>query len=339
MRALHAVRSDAFAGVESHVARLACAQAAAGDEVVVIGGDPERMAAAVHGSARLVPARTVGEVALAVRRWQRGADIVHAHMTAAEIASAAALLGSSTPLVVTRHFARVRGSNPASTLAAAAAARRVSAQMAISDYVARSIGGVSTVIHPGVISSGSTIPAAERAAVVLVAQRLEQEKETEIALTAFARSGLAREGWRLEVAGDGAERAHLETLAARLDIAASTDFLGHRSDVTELMRRAAILLAPCRVEGLGLTVLEAMAEALPVVAVGAGGHLETVGSVPGAALHPAGDTAVASSLLATLAHDAAGRDAYGMALQQAQREHFTPEHQALETAAVYREVI
>ena len=43
VRVLHAVRSDAFAGVESHVARLACAQAASGDEVVVIGGDPVRM--------------------------------------------------------------------------------------------------------------------------------------------------------------------------------------------------------------------------------------------------------------------------------------------------------
>ncbi|TQM63988.1 glycosyltransferase family 4 protein [Humibacillus xanthopallidus] len=339
MRVLHAVRSDAFAGVESHVARLACAQVAAGDEVVVIGGDPDRMAAAVEGAARLVPARTVAEVVRAVRHWQRGADIVHAHMTAAEIACATALLGSSTPLVVTRHFARVRGSNPASTLAATAAATRVSAQMAISDYVARSIGGVSTVIHPGVLSTASTIPASERRPVVLVAQRLEAEKETEVAMTAFARSGLAGRGWRLELAGGGAERERLEALAGRLGIAPSTDFLGHRGDVTQLMRRASVLLAPCRVEGLGLTVLEAMAEALPVVAVAAGGHLETVGSVPGAALHPAGDADAAGSLLAELARDPAARDAYGAALQRAQRERFTPEHQALETAAVYREVI
>ena len=100
-----------------------------------------------------------------------------------------------------------------------------------------------------------------------------------------------------------------------------------------------MLLAPCRVEGLGLTVLEAMAEALPVVAVGAGGHLETVGSVAGAALHPAGDSAAAATLLASLARDPQARDVYGSALQQAQRDRFTPEHQAAETAAVYREVI
>jgi glycosyltransferase involved in cell wall biosynthesis len=339
VRVLHAVRSDAFAGVESHVARLACAQAATGDDVVVIGGDPERMAAAVRGAARLVPAATVREVMSSVHHWRRGADVVHAHMTAAEIACAAALLGSRAPLVVTRHFARVRGSNPASTLAASAAATQVAAQMAISDYVARTIGGVSTVIHPGVESTDSTTLAAQRQRVVLVAQRLEPEKETDVAVTAFARSGLADLGWRLELAGDGAERERLEHLAASLGIASSTDFLGHRSDVTQLMQRASMLLAPCRVEGLGLTVLEAMAEALPVVAVGAGGHLETVGSVAGAPLHPAGDSDAAAGLLATLALDPAVRDAYGTALQRAQRERFTPEHQAAETAAVYREVV
>ena len=59
-----------------------------------------------------------------------------------------------------------------------------------------------------------------------------------------------------------------------------------------------MLLAPCQIEGLGLTVLEAMAAALPVVAVGAGGHLETVGAVAGAALHPPGDADRAGELLA-----------------------------------------
>jgi hypothetical protein len=58
-----------------------------------------------------------------------------------------------------------------------------------------------------------------------------------------------------------------------------------------------------------------------------------------AALHPAGDADAAGSLLSALALDPDDRDAYGSALQQAQRERLTPEHQASETAAVYREVI
>jgi glycosyltransferase involved in cell wall biosynthesis len=338
VRILHAVRSDAFAGVESHVARLSRAQLAAGDDVLVVGGDPARMAQAAGVGVRTLPATTVTDVLATVRRLGRSADVVHAHMTAAEIASATALLGVRTPLVVTRHFARDRGSNPVSALAGAGAARRVDAQIAISHYVADSIDAPSIVIHPGVDSTRSTRLSADRDPVVLVAQRLEPEKDTDVALRAFALSGLAGRGWRLEVAGDGAERDRLVALAAELGIAAVTEFLGHRSDVPQLMERAGLLLAPCRIEGLGLTVLEAMAAALPVVAVGAGGHIETVGSVTSPAMHPAGDASRAAELLMGLAVDTARRDAYAIELQRVQRERFTPQHQARETADVYAAV-
>jgi glycosyltransferase involved in cell wall biosynthesis len=260
-------------------------------------------------------------------------------MTAAEIACATALLGGGVPLVVTRHFARDRGSNPLSTLAADGAARRVDAQIAISHYVSQSIAGASIVIHPGVGSTDTTRPAAERDRVVLLAQRLEREKESDVALRAFARSGIAADGWRLEVAGDGAERPRLTALAHDLGIGGATVFLGHRSDVTALMERASVLLAPCGIEGLGLTVLESMASALPVVAVGAGGHLETVGSVADPALHAPGDVARAAELLTRLAADGDRRDAYAARLQAAQRTRFTPAHQARATAAVYESVV
>ncbi|GAA2493421.1 glycosyltransferase family 4 protein [Terrabacter carboxydivorans] len=339
MRVLHAVRSDAFAGVESHVARLARAQVSAGDEVLVVGGDPRRMTVAAGPGVRTLPSTTVGDVLRRVRQWAAGADVVHAHMTAAEIACATAMVGMETPLVVTRHFARGRGSNPLSTVVAAAAGRRVDAQIAISHYVADTIAGASVVIHPGVDSTSSTRPAREREPVVLVAQRLEPEKDTDVALRAFAASGAAAQGWRLEVAGDGSELPALRALAQALGLADSIRFLGHRPDVPDLMERAGVLLAPCRIEGLGLTVLEAMAAALPVVAVGSGGHLETVGAVSTAALHPAGDVARAGELLAQLTGDPGRRDAYAVELQRVQRALFTPEHQARETAAVYRGVL
>ena len=47
------------------------------------------------------------------------------------------------------------------------------------------------------------------------------------------------------------------------------------------MRAAGVLLAPRTDEAFGLSVVEAMARGLPVVAAGSGAHLETVGSVPG----------------------------------------------------------
>ncbi|WP_460628443.1 glycosyltransferase family 4 protein [Intrasporangium mesophilum] len=339
MRIVHAVRSDAFAGVESHVARLARAQLARGDQVIVIGGHQERMRAAIGHGVRTIDATTVTGVLRAVHQVARGADVVHAHMTAAEIACATGLLGGHTPLVVTRHFARTRGSNPVSALVGAAAATQVSRQLAISRWVADSIAGDSVVVHPGVDIFAGTPVAGDRENVVLLAQRLEPEKETDLAIRAFAASGLAGAGWRLDVAGDGGERERLEKLVGELGLSAATLFLGHRDDVVALMSRSAVLLAPCRVEGLGLTVLEAMATALPVVAVAAGGHLETAGIVSGAALHPPGDVDAAAGLLVGLANDPARRDAYGAALQEIQRAGFTPEHQAAQTALVYEAVV
>ncbi|KJK13535.1 hypothetical protein UB45_01810 [Terrabacter sp. 28] len=339
MRILHAVRSDGFAGVESHVARLARAQHQLGHDVVVIGGDPLRMPLVAGGGVRTVPASTVVEVFDAARPWAAGADIIHSHMTAAEVACAAVLFGQRTPLVATCHFARERGSNPVSSAAVRYAARRIDRQIAISRFVADRVAGPSVVIHPGVDSTSGSRPASERDRVLLLAQRLEPEKEGDLAIRAFAASGIAHEGWRLDIAGIGSEHVRLARLAAELDVVASVRFLGQRSDVPELMSRAGILLAPCRVEGLGLSVLEAMAAALPVVAVAAGGHLETVGRAEGATLHPPGDAVRAGALLARLAADAHERDAYGERLQSLQRELFTPAHQAEATDAVYRSVL
>lgn len=337
LRILHAVRSDGFAGVEHHVATLAIAQRALGHRVAVIGGDPTAMRAAIGEPAiRTRPAVTVLDTALAIDAWRR-CDILHVHMTAAEIAAVLAVRSWSVPVVSTRHFGGRRGTSLGGRLAAPLVERRVSAQIAISEYVAGLIGGPSTVVHHGVPSTTASPAAAGRSPIVLVVQRLEEEKATDVALRAFARAQLARRGWRLEIAGEGSARPRLERLAVSLGIAPATRFLGRRSDVPVLMRRAGIFLATCPVEGLGLSVLEAMAAGMPVVAARAGGHVETVGAAPGAALF--GDVAEAARLLARLADDSLERERYGGTLQRLQRERFTVEAQALATEAVYRSVL
>ncbi len=339
LRILHAIRSDGFAGVEHHVATLAVAQRALGHRVAVIGGDPAAMRAAVGDPAiRLRPAVTVLDTALAIDGWRR-CDILHVHMTAAEIAAVLAVRSWSVPVVSTRHFGGRRGTSLGGRLAAPLVERRVAAQIAISEYVAGLIGGPSTVVHHGVPASAASPRALGRKDTVLVVQRLEEEKATGVALHAFARARLADRGWRLEIAGEGAQRPHLERLAVRLGIARSVRFLGRRSDVPALMERAGIFLATCPVEGLGLSVLEAMAAGLPVVAAGAGGHLETVGALPGAALFDPGNASAAAALLARLTADERERERYGTALQSLQRGRFSVESQARATEAVYRSVL
>lgn len=336
LRVVHAIRSDGFAGVERHVALLAAAQHDAGHRVAVIGGDPALMRGAIDRPGVLHrPAASTLSTARAIRRLA-ACDVLHVHMTAAEVAALLALGPRGVPVVSTRHFAGRRGSGWPGRAVAPVLARRIDAQIAISRYVAEHVDGVSTVVHPGVPDRPAGT--AERSATVLVAQRLEPEKRTDLAVRAFAASGLAAAGWRLEIAGDGARRADLEALAARLGVGEATAFLGLRSDVDALMARAGILLAPCPVEGLGMTVLEAMAAGLPVVAARAGGHLETLGEVADAAVYPAEDPGAAGLLLAGLAGDALRRERYGRALRDAQRGRFTLRAQERAVTAVYRSV-
>ena len=89
----------------------------------------------------------------------------------------------------------------------------------------------------------------------------------------------------------------------------------------------------------GLAVIEAMSRALPVVASGAGGHLESVGSVPGAALYDPAKPAEAGEWLQRLASDDSWSDEYGHELQERQRARFTLTAQSREVRQVYEGVI
>lgn len=336
------IHSDAFAGVERHVARLAGAQAARGDQVVVIGGDQTRMREESSAGVVHRPAPTAWQTLRAVRAAARGrSDVVHAHMTTAEAVSVVATLGTGIPVVTTRHFGRPRGSTTRAKRVMRLLATRILAQIAISEYVAALVEGPCVVVHPGVPVQPDSRPAVERDRTVLVVQRLEPEKATDDAIRLFALSGLAQLGWRLEIAGSGTELAKLTRLATEQGVGESTAFLGHRADVAELMRTSAVLVAPCPVEGLGLTVVEAMSAGLPIVAAGSGGHLETLKGLPGTLLYESTERGMAraASGLSRLALDEGLREVAAGELQQAQRERFTLDRQARDTEAVYRSVL
>lgn len=341
MRILHAIRSDGFAGVEQFVLRLAVAQAVGGHRVAVIGGAADRMRPGLDeaGIAHVPAARTI-EVLRAVRLAASDVDVVNSHMTAADVAAAAALAmrtRSRRPaLVATRHFAKPRGRIgpvPIDGLLAG----RIDAQVSISAAVAAAIDGSSTIVHTGVDPRppGDGRP---RDRTVLVAQRLEPEKHTHIAVQAFAASGLASDGWTLELAGVGSERHSMERLVAELTLDDAVRFSGFRPDLPAAMDRAGILVAPCPVEGLGLTVLEAMAGGLPVLAAAAGGHVELLGGLDDRALFAADDVDDAARRLRSLADDEAGRATLGAAERERQQLGFSTRAQAEATEAVYREV-
>jgi glycosyltransferase involved in cell wall biosynthesis len=238
------------------------------------------------------------------------------------------------PVVSVRHFAAPRGGNRVNRAVAGIVGRLIGGQIAISRFVADAIEGESVVVHTGV-ADAADVDERAREPFALVLQRLEAEKATDVAIRAWAAMPVA-EGWRLVIAGEGGEEAALRRLARELGVEGSVDFVGFQADVQDWLRRASVLIAPTPREGLGLAVLEAMAQGVPVVAAAGGGHLETVGSVPDAALFPPGDAEAAAELLAGLVRDGDRRRDYGRALRERRRAAFTVAAQTELTVAVLR---
>lgn len=82
--------------------------------------------------------------------------------------------------------------------------------------------------------------------------------------------------FRLKIVGDGAERSKLEGLVDELNLNDHVEFLGERSDISELLSQAGFFVSSSRTEGISLTLLEAMAVGLPVVTTRVGGNPEIV---------------------------------------------------------------
>jgi glycosyltransferase involved in cell wall biosynthesis len=260
-------------------------------------------------------------------------------MTAADVGavSGLSLVRSRPALIATRHFAQRRGSHGPRFIYRAIE-RRIDDEVSISHAVAAAIGVASTVVHSG-IENHPLVPVERRSRTALIAQRLQPEKRTDVGVRAFAASGLAADGWMLTVAGSGAELNSLEQLARNLRVTDAVRFVGFRTDIRELMDDAGILIAPCDVEGLGLTVLEAMSCGLPVLAADASGHKEVLAGLDGRALFAPDDVNAAGDNLRSLAADRAGRAALGRAARERQQSEFSLSTQAEATDAVYRAAI
>lgn len=97
--------------------------------------------------------------------------------------------------------------------------------------------------------------------------------------------------FRLEIAGDGPDRNHIARLIDDLGLANMVKCLGEVHDVPALLARAGLFVLPSKSEGISLTLLEAMARGLPVVATSVGGNPEVVLDGQTGILVPSDDSA------------------------------------------------
>lgn len=158
--------------------------------------------------------------------------------------------------------------------------RLVANSSSVAERIARWWGRESVVVPPPVRTHVFTPdPTVEREDFFLLAGRMVPYKRPELAVSAARRAGK-----RLVVVGDGRAREVCEAYAGP-----GTEFVGRVDDATliDLMRRARGLVFPGE-EDFGILPVEAMACGLPVVALGAGGALDSVvDGVTGVHVRPA----------------------------------------------------
>ena len=256
------------------------------------------------------------------------ADVVHTHNTRPLLyAGPAARLARVGRVVHTRHgqrFGAARRETAAFRLASLTADRVVcvshdSARIARAEGIApRRIRVVWNGIDLGRFRPAD--PGGDGPAVAV--GRLSPEKDFPTLVRAAALAAREDPTFRLEVAGEGAVAEDLRRLAGELKPAGVVRLLGQVRDIPALLARGSIFTLASLTEGVSLTLLEAMASGLPVVATRVGGNPEVVAEGQTGLLVPPADPAALAAALLTLWRDPPLRRALGRAGRARVEAHF-----------------
>jgi glycosyltransferase involved in cell wall biosynthesis len=149
--------------------------------------------------------------------------------------------------------------------------------------------------------------------------RLQAPKDPLTLVRALAALGHAHE---TVIVGDGPDRSAVEAEVRRLGLDSVVRLAGVRNDVAELLAAADLFVLSSRSEGLPLSILEAMAAGLPVVASSVGGVPELVVDGETGLLVPPGDPRSLARAIERLLADAALRGRLGAAGRARVVEHF-----------------
>jgi D-inositol-3-phosphate glycosyltransferase len=267
----------------------------------------------------LLPAFVAG-LALAGRRAARDADLVHAHWLPTGLAA----LAAGKPVVLTLHGTDVELARRSPSLARRVL-RRAQLVVCVSSFLAdeaRKLGARAVEVIPNGVELPEAVGEPDEPPHVLFAGRLSEEKGV-LELAEAAR------GVPLVVAGDGPLRDR---------VPGALGFVPH-DEVLRLVERAAVVVAPSRREGFGVTVAEAMAHGRPVVASAVGGLLDLVVDGETGLLVPPRDPAALRAALERLLGDADLRGRLGAAARERARERFAWPAVTDRTLAAYEQAL
>jgi glycosyltransferase involved in cell wall biosynthesis len=330
-------------GAQTYVAGLLPALVGRFDVLVGAHGEGPLRDATLAAGARFIPLRHVrrdlhpvhdllgvSELAALMRRERP--DIVHANSSKAGLLgrTAAALVRvpirvftvhgwafkaySGAPSALYRWADRLMA--PLTTVTICVSERERAAGVA-----ARTCRARRTVVIPTAVDAHAARQSrpADGKPRVLAVGRLAPPKDPLTLVRALAG---VREPFSARIVGDGPDRPAVEAEIRACGLEDSLELLGERRDVPRLLADADVFVLSSRSEGAPISVLEAMAAGVPVLASAVGGVPEIVEDAATGVLVPAGDAAALAAALESLLANPALRARLGAAGRRRVRERF-----------------
>jgi glycosyltransferase involved in cell wall biosynthesis len=233
----------------------------------------------MHAAEKLRPALVL-RLAGIFRRM--AIDVVHTHNSRPLIhAGPAARLAGVSGLFHTRHGPRPLSSPRQAALFRLSSYWTDKVVSVSSETAERTLqDGVSPrkviTIHNGVDTERFSYLGPQRDGPIVMVGRLSPEKSIDTLLHAARELIAERPILRFEIAGNGPCMAQLQAVVREFNLENNVRLLGEVRDVEKVLARASMFVLPSLIEGVSLTLLEAMARGLPVVATEVGGNPEVV---------------------------------------------------------------
>jgi len=193
------------------------------------------------------------------------------------------------------------------------------------DLVARGVGRERIrIVHNGIRQPKPPLePPSRRGLQVAYLGRLEPYKRVDVMLSALRTLVPEFPDLEIVIVGRGSDRPRLERVALGLGIGERTRFFGFVSDAERdaLLATTRVCVCPSVKEGWGITVIEASASGVPVVASDAPGLRDALRDGETGFLAPQGDVAAFAERIRRLLADDALADRMSLA-GQAWARHF-----------------
>lgn len=212
--------------------------------------------------------------------------------------------------------------------------RRVLLQVDRLVYVSEFMGSVLEKEIPGIGAVASAVipnflarpPAAERLPGeqrdLISIGTLEPRKNQQFLLRVLAEAARRGHRYTLTLVGDGPDRTALERQAAESGMATQVIFAGFRPDATSLLAGHRAYVHSAVMENLPLTLIEAMARSLPLLAAPVGGIPEVFEDGAEGFYWPLNDVGAAATQMIRLLDNGAMYSVMAAAAQRRFSEHF-----------------